>query len=185
MRNSPSQNREDIKMGIIHAVMLGSALGKLGSLSHKVGDNVLAERYFHDYWQDLKSHALYSGVASLTGFVSSTLDTSKKTPAEKKFVLAATMKSKMNFSGLKGFPIQPLSAHAEDEQEILMPPTQVQVSAYKPLGPDVEREEITVKAVSDLSSYRKRSLQTGYDLCLMSASAVPLQQGKIYIGKEK
>ncbi len=164
LRNLPSQNIEDIKMGIIHAVMLGSALGKLGTLSHPISDVTLAERYFNDYGQDLKSHALYRGVASLTGFVSTTSDTSKTKPAKEKFILADRMKSKMNFVGLKGFPIQPLSTHGENEEEILMPPTQIQVSHYKPLGPDSAYEEITVSAVSDLASYRARSLKTNADL---------------------
>ncbi len=159
LRNASDQTEDEIKAAIVHAVILGSGLRKLGVLQHETtpGKRV-AERYFKNYGVSFEESATSKNVRQLSGFISATSNVADQIPAMKKFSYAQTADSRMDFISTIGFPIALLSENPE-EKEILMPPGQVQVVEHLSKNISSTRALFAVRAVSDLRSYSELSLQ--------------------------
>ncbi len=139
-----ASQKPDIKEAIIQSVMCASGLRKIPEVTiHEAyrGGKQLSQEEEEEYIHAANEH----GVIELTGFVSSSVRQDKS---------YSTKPVEFHFTHLKGIYVAPIS-NTPEEDEFLIPPTQVQVTGYQFNG---DRYFIEGRIVSDLAKVKPEGL---------------------------
>ena len=150
LRSPEKINTDKIAEGILHAVVLASALKKL---PHAQAEKTTF-RYIEDYGVGFKELADGQDTYFSTGFTSTT----EKCSSKNKPVIKTeeNIDTEMQIEGVMKPSIAAFSA-LEAEAEVLLRPLQLQVVDYRPAVAD-EYAGVKLRIVSDLGAYSDKSM---------------------------